>query len=240
VKILRDRDSTRMVRITPYVAQAWLDNMHPRQRKPRMSWVNILAERISRCEWDCNAGAIVLDAEGRLVDGQHRLMACVRSKQPILAIVVQAEWSKYRDDTARRTTAERNGVTKMLSAVSRLCGRLTDQPDPDEALRAHGSWLLATPGWEPPHKKPWGAACIVLGWAAGGGGDMLRSLVSGVVLKKREGKLLSMAASGELATTGTMQYATAALVMEAVTGRAETVQTLRDEIKKRGAAAEGG
>ena len=72
-------------RITPEVAEKMLKtnigNRDPK-REP-------LEKAIRNDEWVLNGATIIFDMAGNLIDGQNRLMACIRSGKPIDTIVVR-------------------------------------------------------------------------------------------------------------------------------------------------------
>lgn len=74
--------------ITPALAQRWLNTQHV-NRSPRQTYVDQLAGAMERGEWELNGEAIVLDATGNLLDGQHRLLAVVQSGKTIRSVVVE-------------------------------------------------------------------------------------------------------------------------------------------------------
>lgn len=51
--------------------------------------VTYYAEQMAKGEWKLNGCTIVLDENGYLLDGQHRLTACVVSKKPFETLVVR-------------------------------------------------------------------------------------------------------------------------------------------------------
>lgn len=69
---------TSIVLVTPETAQFWLSRAHP-NRAVKQRWVNQLTEMILRDEWRTTHQGIALDWEDRPVDGQHRLLAVVKS-----------------------------------------------------------------------------------------------------------------------------------------------------------------
>lgn len=84
------------VTITPPMAKAWLalNVANYRPLKPRR--VKSLAEDIKNGRWQENGESIKFDVEGNLIDGQHRLSACVSSNAPFRSLVVRG----VRDDVA--------------------------------------------------------------------------------------------------------------------------------------------
>lgn len=68
----------RIRRITPKIAQRWLDKaLYP--VTPHTKIVNRFAQDMLDGRWFLVADPIKLDAKGRLIDGRHRLLACVQA-----------------------------------------------------------------------------------------------------------------------------------------------------------------
>lgn len=76
------RPQIEAITITPAMANQWLkSNTHNRPaRKPHVSR---LANEMVKGNWQLNGETIKFDTWGRLIDGQHRLMAIVEASQPI-------------------------------------------------------------------------------------------------------------------------------------------------------------
>ena len=76
------RPQIEAVTITPAMATQWLkSNTHNRPaRKPHVSR---LAKEMVSGNWQLNGETIKFDTWGRLIDGQHRLMAIIEASQPI-------------------------------------------------------------------------------------------------------------------------------------------------------------
>ncbi len=67
----------------------WLDETNRNNRKVRQQWVDQLADDMLAGRWrGQNGEAIRFDTTGRLVDGQHRLWACVQSGTAFETLVV--------------------------------------------------------------------------------------------------------------------------------------------------------
>jgi hypothetical protein len=75
------------VNISPGIAQAWLDR-NLRNRRVRRALVRRLASDIRNDKWEVSGDAIRFDTDGNLIDGQHRLMACVEAGKAIRSFVV--------------------------------------------------------------------------------------------------------------------------------------------------------
>jgi hypothetical protein len=67
------------MKIGPEQAKALLDKLHPMQRSVTRRAVAEYAETMKAGLWTLSPHGIVIDAEGRLVDGQHRMQAVVKS-----------------------------------------------------------------------------------------------------------------------------------------------------------------
>lgn len=67
------------MKIGPDQAKALLDKLHPMQRSVNRRAVAEYAEAMKAGLWTLSPHGIVMDSEGRLVDGQHRMLAVVKS-----------------------------------------------------------------------------------------------------------------------------------------------------------------
>lgn len=94
--------------ITPDQAQAMLGkNTHNRNVRPQR--VKNLTAALGSDEWRFNGDAIRIAFDGTLIDGQHRLLACIESGEPIICIVVRGlemEAQETIDIGAKRTVAD--------------------------------------------------------------------------------------------------------------------------------------
>lgn len=70
------------VTITPELAEGLLA-MNTENRRLRPSHVAYLARAIERGEWQMPPDAIMVSDSGKLLNGQHRLTAVVRSGKPV-------------------------------------------------------------------------------------------------------------------------------------------------------------
>lgn len=91
------RGIPRLVEIQPELAEALLHTQ--RRNRPRYK-ANFkrLRDAITAGEWKVTGETIIFDDEGHLIDGQHRLLACIASGKAIKTYVVygaideQAQW----------------------------------------------------------------------------------------------------------------------------------------------------
>lgn len=118
---------SKVVPITPALAKVWLGH-NIRNRSLRVDYVNDLAGRIERGEWEMTGEAIKFSVNGALLDGQHRLSAIVKSGVTVPMMVMRgiAESAQDHMDTNRaRTAADMLGLhgyanTSTLAAAARL------------------------------------------------------------------------------------------------------------------------
>lgn len=75
--------------LDPEVARDWLNRFNVGNRKILPSHVKTIARDIRSGHWMFNAQPICFSASGRLLNGQHRLRACVEADMPIDVVVMQ-------------------------------------------------------------------------------------------------------------------------------------------------------
>jgi hypothetical protein len=95
--------------ITPAKAEKILTEANIRNRDLRDSRVVHLVENIKRDEWRLTGDMIVFDLDGVLLNGQHRLAACVLADKPIEVFVARnlpRESQDVMDDTLRRNLGD--------------------------------------------------------------------------------------------------------------------------------------
>lgn len=117
-----------MTVITPETAARWLGEHNTNNRPIRKVSVDNIARDIAEGRWEVNGESIKIDIEGRILDGQHRLAACVKAGRPITSLVVRnlPAHAQATIDTGRARTASdalsiggrRNTTT--LAAAARL------------------------------------------------------------------------------------------------------------------------
>ena len=79
---LDTRPQIEALTITPAMASEWLkSNTH--NRPARKAHVARLANEMVKGNWQLNGETIKFDTWGRLIDGQHRLMAIIEASQPL-------------------------------------------------------------------------------------------------------------------------------------------------------------
>lgn len=100
--------SVKIEQITPAMADKYLSTM-TRNRKLRDSAVVRFCHIIERGEWRLTTDAIGFDSNGHLINGQHRLTACVVSGKTLMFLVVRnlrSETQDILDTNLIRSTAD--------------------------------------------------------------------------------------------------------------------------------------
>lgn len=119
--------SFRIAEIGPYEAKKMLESNYDRNRNIMQQWVNQLASMMEHGQWKENGEPIIIHEDGTVLDGQHRLMACIKSGVPFRTAVVVVGGDKKEiyqviDNGRGKTTALFvEGTQKVLRAsVARL------------------------------------------------------------------------------------------------------------------------
>lgn len=79
---------SRVVNVTPEQAEVWLGNNIPNNRRIKPTKLNIFSHDMVSGNWRMTGEPIQFDTRGRLIDGQHRLSAIVRTgvQIPLLCV----------------------------------------------------------------------------------------------------------------------------------------------------------
>lgn len=99
----------RQLTVTPNLAQAWLKNIHPDQRRLNSERVRSYRENMESGRWTLVPDAIAFDKRGYLINGRHRLEALVRSNLILTFFVVtdmNPESFVFTDQGQKRTTRQ--------------------------------------------------------------------------------------------------------------------------------------
>lgn len=142
-----------VLEITPQMASQMLAN-NPENRPIKRLWVEKLARDMASGHWQTNGDAIRLNGDGSLIDGQHRLTACVQSGVSFTTVVISGLPHDVRatiDGGVKRSYGDRltmrnipNG-NLVASAIKMVAGIATGQlrrisltnAEMDEILTAH-------------------------------------------------------------------------------------------------------
>jgi hypothetical protein len=80
--------TARVAEVTPAMAEKWLDRNHDRNRSVNDKRVEAMASDMRTGHWRLTHQGICFDAEGVLIDGQHRLWAVMSSGCSVRMLVV--------------------------------------------------------------------------------------------------------------------------------------------------------
>lgn len=99
-------DTARQYLITPELAEYILAELNSGNRKVSSIKIAEYVDAMSSGEWPVTGASIVFGKSGRLLDGQHRLRACLRAKKPFRTFVVFGidDGSFQFIDTGRKRT----------------------------------------------------------------------------------------------------------------------------------------
>ena len=87
--VITSTRQVKWVRVTPGVAANWLEEHNRNNRTIRQDHVARLAADMKSGKWrGQNGEAIRFDTENRLIDGQHRLYACISSGVPFDSLLI--------------------------------------------------------------------------------------------------------------------------------------------------------
>lgn len=119
-------------RVTPKVAATWLAKNNIKNRRLRNRHVSMLASDMSTGRWRTTHEAIAFDSTGRLIDGQHRLAAVVKSGR-VQSFLVARNLAKgtqlFVDNGCRRSLADAatfEGDLSITSKTEAVCRAAVD------------------------------------------------------------------------------------------------------------------
>ena len=98
--------STAIEIITPEIASKYLEKNTNNYRNVRQDRVSAYALEMKNGNWKNNGEAIVFGTDGVLKNGQHRLMACVKSNTPFETLVIRGCDESIYDYAYTRTTRQ--------------------------------------------------------------------------------------------------------------------------------------
>lgn len=121
--------TTKVMTITPELAKSWLSSSNIENREVKLKTVDKYAGRIMAGEWIVVDQLISFDVNGRLQNGQHRLMAVVKTGRSIEALVgfgFAEETYKYLDQGHNRTKGDIHKATKKMVAFISAVAKTID------------------------------------------------------------------------------------------------------------------
>lgn len=112
----------KMMLITPSMAEELL-KLNVSNRRQRRWWAQALAAAMRRGEWKATHQGIAFSISGKLIDGQHRLMAILISGISQLMLVVHDvpdDAFSVLDIGVKRTISDTTGLSKKTAEACRL------------------------------------------------------------------------------------------------------------------------
>ncbi len=111
-----------MVLVTPEMARQYLA-FNEQNRRVRAGWVNYLAYTIRSGEWKPTHQGIAFSESGRLLDGQHRMLAIVKADIPVNIMVTYGlpdDAFAAIDNGIKRTDGDLTRLPKRLVEVTKM------------------------------------------------------------------------------------------------------------------------
>lgn len=99
--------------IHPEQAKKWIDETNVGNRNMRITHIDYLVRQILIGNFILTGATIAFDAMGRLIDGQHRLMACIKAGMAIEAFVVRGLSEKAYEATDQNLIRTIQDVTQF-------------------------------------------------------------------------------------------------------------------------------
>lgn len=120
--------AAKAVTVTPAMALTWLNSSNTHNRTLRDNTVAKYARLMKTGKWPLNGEAIKFAADGTVLDGQHRLAACVLANASFTTFVITGlppETQDTMDNGMARTASDMFTLhgeqnTRPLSAITRL------------------------------------------------------------------------------------------------------------------------
>ncbi len=126
--------------ITPDLAFSWLQKNRD-NRKVRVTWVRQLTGIIQRGEFKLTHQGIAFSSTGRLLDGQHRLLAIVDAGIPVEMVVswnVDESAFDSLDVGQKRSFSDMYGADSLTTGVSRfIASTIHEQYSPSQQHAIH-------------------------------------------------------------------------------------------------------
>lgn len=123
---------TEVVTITPNQAQQIIETANIDNRRIRENNVKWLSEQMIKNEWMLTHQGIAFSENGKLLDGQHRLLAVIKANKPVSFMVTSGlpeDSFKVIDCGERRSLADLTHIDKKTVEVLRLAASAVRSPD---------------------------------------------------------------------------------------------------------------
>jgi hypothetical protein len=89
IRFIQSSVEAGVAEITPELAKEILETSNRDNRPLKKDHIKMLTNTLKKSEWMLNGESIAFSRSGRLLDGQHRLTACVNSGRPFKTIVIK-------------------------------------------------------------------------------------------------------------------------------------------------------
>lgn len=134
IKFIETTITTGVAEITPELAKNILENRNAGNRPLKAAHIKMLMTTLKRDEWMLNGESIAFSESGRLLDGQHRLTACVNSGKSFKTVVIKG----IEDDAAFGTIdiGKPRSVTDLMSLQG-----LPKAPLFSAIAKQHKAWI---------------------------------------------------------------------------------------------------
>jgi hypothetical protein len=125
---------SRLWTFVPQFAEELLRLYNHDNRRPIEAVLERYAADMAADNWHVGTGNITLSSDGRLLDGQHRLMACVRANRPFTAFLVTNIKPEAHDGIDQ-------GKIRTLDNALQWDGEVGNTKDLAAAIRASWRWV---------------------------------------------------------------------------------------------------
>lgn len=134
IRFIQSSIEAGVAEITPELAKEILSNHNQGNRPLKKDHVKLLTNALKNGEWMLNGETIAFSSSGRLLDGQHRLTACVNSGRSFRTVVIRGI-----DDEAAFGTID-IGKPRNVSDVMNFQG-LPKAPLFSAITKQHKAWI---------------------------------------------------------------------------------------------------
>lgn len=113
------RRGAHIVLVTPELAEKWLVERNTNNRKLTKAAVDRWAGEMLAGRWDADASDIKFSRTGELIDGQHRLAACVKAGVPFATTIktgLSLDTKRRIDIGVRRSTSHTFQIERVYEA----------------------------------------------------------------------------------------------------------------------------
>lgn len=113
--------TSRAVTVTPEMAYTWLENpsFNVMNRPTRQSDIDNWAAIMKRGEWQLNGDTIRISVTGKLLDGQHRLFACIEANTEFQTYLVEGLPDEVFDTI---DVGKKRSASDMLKIHNKIAG----------------------------------------------------------------------------------------------------------------------